>query len=154
MVANRDLTGPGGIGKTRFALEVGRNAADRFADGVVFVPLEALTARMVLCAIAARLGVQNSGTRPALDALVDELADRNLLLIVDTWSRSPRRAGRGGATRPLTRSVGAHDEPARGCGCWETGSSRSPRWRFPIPTTRTPSPHHRRSSRYRSALQP
>lgn len=105
------VTGPGGIGKSRFALEVARSAAGQFTDGVVFVPLETITdPGMVLGAIAARLGVRDSGTRPVLDALVDELADRNP--VPPTFGggqrrRLPRRCG-----TPCCRRAGAQPRRA------------------------------------------
>src|SRR3954454_10624648 len=67
------LTGAGGVGKTRLALEVVRAEARRFPDGVAFVPLENVpTAELVLPALADTLRLPQSGGRPALDRLTDE----------------------------------------------------------------------------------
>ncbi|MGK5113016.1 ATP-binding protein [Geodermatophilus sp. CPCC 205506] len=78
------VTGPGGVGKTRLALEVARAVAGRFADGVAFVPLEDVPGpELVLPALAAALRLPEAGTRPLLDRLVDELTGRQLLVVAD-----------------------------------------------------------------------
>lgn len=78
------LTGAGGCGKTRLALAVAARRGDRFRDGVCFVDLAALTEpHLVPDAVATALGVQlppAGGTRPALIA---QLGDQELLLVLD-----------------------------------------------------------------------
>ena len=70
------LTGPGGIGKTRMALELASRTAERYGDGARFVPLAAIDAAVrVVPAIAQALGV--------VDDLAEHLASRELLLVVD-----------------------------------------------------------------------
>jgi serine/threonine protein kinase/predicted ATPase/tetratricopeptide (TPR) repeat protein len=60
------LTGPGGIGKTRLAMELGRQVADRFAGGACFVQLEKVSeAGLVPSEVARALGVAQS---PGVDA--------------------------------------------------------------------------------------
>ncbi len=55
------LTGPGGSGKTRLALEVAAEIADRFADGAVFVDLAPISdPELVVPTIARALGVRTS----------------------------------------------------------------------------------------------
>ena len=78
------LTGPGGVGKTRLALEAGRRVASRFPDGVGFVPL-APSGPSLVATVAATLRLpQLSAERP--DASVAaELLDRNALLILDNF---------------------------------------------------------------------
>lgn len=78
------LTGPGGVGKTRLALEAARAAAAAFADGGVFVDLAPIRdPELVLPAIADRLGVRHTGNRPVADRLRVHLAERQLLLLLD-----------------------------------------------------------------------
>lgn len=80
------LTGPGGVGKTRLALEATAQSANAFADGVFFVPLQALTEEgLVLAEIASVLRVRESGTRPLIDDLCAALADKQALLCIDNW---------------------------------------------------------------------
>ena len=80
------LTGPGGVGKTRLALEFSAQAAADFADGVFFVPLQALTEPgQVLGEVANVLQVGESGSRPLSEDLTAALADRHALLCVDNW---------------------------------------------------------------------
>ena len=75
------LTGPGGIGKTRLALELARREAGRFADGPRFVPLGALDdPERVLPEFARALEVPDDDGPPALAGF---LADRELLLVAD-----------------------------------------------------------------------
>lgn len=77
------LVGPGGIGKSRLAIEV----ASRFAaDGkdVGFAALESLTnASAVLSAIARGIGVRDTGEMPLEDAVLAAIADRDYLLVID-----------------------------------------------------------------------
>jgi predicted ATPase len=76
------LVGPGGTGKTRLALEVARAADDR-ADGRWFVDLAPLaSAPAVAAAVADRLGLRDVGG-DVEDAVVDALAGRDALLVVD-----------------------------------------------------------------------
>ena len=80
------LTGPGGIGKTRLALQVAAAAADRYPDGVWFVPLEPLReAGLVAGTVARAVGLTDSGVRPTLDLLVEHLAPRACLLVLDNF---------------------------------------------------------------------
>jgi predicted ATPase/class 3 adenylate cyclase len=78
------LTGPGGTGKSRLALEHAWEAVERFTDGVVLVRLATVSdPELVPSAIAAALGIREPGSRPLLDAVGDHLAERELLLVVD-----------------------------------------------------------------------
>jgi excisionase family DNA binding protein len=77
------LTGPGGVGKTRLALEIAAVAAPAFRDGVAFVSLAPVRSpELVLPTIAQTLGVQ-AQERPAWEGLIETLADREVLLVLD-----------------------------------------------------------------------
>ncbi len=78
------LTGAGGTGKTRLALEVARGVAGEFADGARFVPLAAVAKpELVPAGIAEALGLQQNRGQSIEDALKAFLADRELLLVLD-----------------------------------------------------------------------
>jgi predicted ATPase len=78
------LTGPGGVGKTRLALQVAHEAAADFADGVAYVSLEPLRdPALVLPTIAGAFGLSEIGPRPLAERLVAHLRPRQLLLVLD-----------------------------------------------------------------------
>nr|NLI50841.1 LuxR family transcriptional regulator [Propionibacterium sp.] len=78
------LVGPGGIGKTRLSLELGRRVADSFADGVAFVALDSVREpEDVPWRAAAAIQASDQSTRPATEHVVRHLADKTMVLIVD-----------------------------------------------------------------------
>jgi predicted ATPase/DNA-binding SARP family transcriptional activator len=78
------LTGAGGTGKTRLALEAVRALAGELADGVWFVPLAAtVDAALVPSAIAGALGVQPAQGQSHADAVEHFVRERELLLVLD-----------------------------------------------------------------------
>ncbi|MCC6793034.1 MAG: AAA family ATPase [Thermomicrobiales bacterium] len=78
------LTGPGGVGKTRLALQVIDRLVGRFADGIRFVPLAPLTdPALVLATIAAELGLRESTGQPVSGLIAEHLRDREILLVLD-----------------------------------------------------------------------
>jgi predicted ATPase/DNA-binding CsgD family transcriptional regulator len=80
------LTGPGGVGKTRLAVEAARLVVPQFADGVVFVPLAAIAgAALVAPAIAQALGVREANQAALVDLLVWVLQEKRLLLLLDNF---------------------------------------------------------------------
>ncbi len=80
------LTGPGGVGKTRLALQVAADLAGDFAQGVFFVPLAALRdPALVLRTIATTLGVEPAGERPVAQSLASVLRDQQMLLVLDNF---------------------------------------------------------------------
>lgn len=81
------LVGPGGIGKSRLAIELARRAADRF-DRVTFVVLEHLReADDVLPSIARELGVRDAGGRALMERLAIARAGRRDLLVLDNFEQ-------------------------------------------------------------------
>lgn len=82
------LTGPGGVGKTRLALQVATEVLADFTDGAVFVPLAPVRdPALVLAAVANRLGVREQAKQSLAETLVEYLADRELLLILDNFEQ-------------------------------------------------------------------
>lgn len=80
------LTGPGGSGKTRLALQAAFELAARFDDGVYFVDLAPLRETgLVVPAIARAVGVQDQPGRSQLEALCDHLCRRRVLLVLDNF---------------------------------------------------------------------
>ena len=78
------LTGPGGVGKTRLALEVAGRAAGAWPDGVGFVDLAPIAdPELVPEAVAAALGLRETPGRPLLATLTDALRPKRLLLVLD-----------------------------------------------------------------------
>ena len=121
------LTGPGGAGKTRLALETGRALAPRFPDGVWFVPLASVTdpARIGLAVMEA-LRLTNPAGRDSIDVVADAVLDWSALLLLDNFEHVTEVAGwvgellaRAPAVRVLATSrvvlglTGEHDYPVR-----------------------------------------
>ena len=78
------LTGPGGSGKTRLAIEAAQRASADFPDGGAFVPLAAVSdAALILPAIAQLLDVLGGPGRSLQESLVMALQSRHLLLVLD-----------------------------------------------------------------------
>jgi predicted ATPase/class 3 adenylate cyclase len=82
------LTGPGGIGKTRLALQAAADLLDEFPDGTYFVQLATLTeAELFISAVAETLGVREIGEQPLDESLKDYLHERRLLLLLDNFEQ-------------------------------------------------------------------
>jgi predicted ATPase len=80
------LTGPGGTGKTRLAVQVAAELIGDFADGVFFAGLASLTVpQLVLSVVAGALGVRESSARNLLANLLEYLRERRLLLVLDNF---------------------------------------------------------------------
>ena len=83
------MTGPGGTGKTRLAVQVALETADQFADGVCFVALAPISdPRLVAATVAQTLGLQETpGTESMTAVLQNFLRDRHLLLLLDNFEQ-------------------------------------------------------------------
>lgn len=80
------LTGPGGIGKTRLALEVARVVGHSFEGGARFVSLATFgDPGLVLPAVATALGLPDRAGVSPIEAISGRLGDRSLLLVVDNF---------------------------------------------------------------------
>lgn len=82
------LTGPGGTGKTRLALEAARGLLDRFPQGVYFVDLAGIRdPALVVPTTAHTLDLREGSGQSPLEKLKDYLADREVLLLLDNFEQ-------------------------------------------------------------------
>ena len=80
------VTGPGGVGKTRLALQIASDVTDSFSDGVGFVSLAAITdPALVAPTVARAIEPTESGDRPPLQRLSGVLRSRRVLLVLDNY---------------------------------------------------------------------
>ena len=80
------LTGPGGIGKTRLALQTAAELVDRFADGVYLVALGPIAdPDLVTGTIAQTLGIRVLGSASLEENLKSYLAEKDILLVLDNF---------------------------------------------------------------------
>jgi predicted ATPase/DNA-binding CsgD family transcriptional regulator len=78
------LTGSGGIGKTRLAIEAAETLRTHFPGGVWLVELGALAdPALVVQVVATTLGIREAGVRPILELLLDALPSQPALLVLD-----------------------------------------------------------------------
>jgi predicted ATPase/class 3 adenylate cyclase len=79
------LTGPGGTGKTRLALQAAAEASDRFPDGTWFVPLAPLRdPSLVLSAVASALELSEQPGQDLRETLLAGLGEKQPLLVLDS----------------------------------------------------------------------
>jgi predicted ATPase/class 3 adenylate cyclase len=82
------LTGAGGSGKTRLAIEAAQETIDHFEDGVHFVDLASLgDPILVVPAITQSLGIHENPGQGAFETLVAVLEDSHMLLVLDSFER-------------------------------------------------------------------
>ena len=82
------LTGPGGTGKTRLALQSAADLIESFPDGAYFVDLSPIREpESIFTAIARTIGLSETGDRPLIDELRRQLKDQRKLLILDNFEQ-------------------------------------------------------------------
>jgi predicted ATPase/DNA-binding SARP family transcriptional activator len=113
------LTGSGGTGKTRIAIQAATESIDRFEHGVFFVDLSVLNdATQVLKAISAALNIPeiDGESRPLLEVLVDYLVDKEMLLVLDNFEHlltAAQQVAQIVTACPHTRVLVTSREPLR-----------------------------------------
>ena len=129
------ITGPGGVGKTRLALQAAADLLEDFPDGVWFVDLSALDdPTLVLSAIAAVLGVREEGSE-LTERLASVLGGKRLLLVLDNFERV------------IDAAQTVSDLLARAPGLKVLATSRTPlhaygEQEYPLPPLPLPDPAH------------
>ena len=82
------LTGPGGVGKTRLALQAAAELLGVFEHEVYFVNLAPISdADRVVTTIAQALDVREAGDQPLLRRVIDHVRDRGVLLLLDNFEQ-------------------------------------------------------------------
>ena len=82
------LVGPGGVGKTRLALEAAAYLVDDFQHGLFYVRLGLIRdPHLVIAAMARVLRLAQAGTEPLFETLKNYLRDREILLILDNFEQ-------------------------------------------------------------------
>jgi predicted ATPase/class 3 adenylate cyclase/tetratricopeptide (TPR) repeat protein len=111
------LTGPGGIGKTRLALQSAADVLDAFTSGVFWVPLASLRdPALVVAAVAQALAVREEPGEPLSETLARYLADKHLLLLLDNFEHlidAATAVSRVLAAAPKLRLLVTSREPLR-----------------------------------------
>jgi predicted ATPase/DNA-binding SARP family transcriptional activator len=121
------LTGPGGTGKTRLAIEVARTLEPELRDGAVFVSLAALSSpELVMPTVAEALEVQE-------EQVIDHLRERRLLLVLDNFEQLLAAAPFVGELLSAAPRL------------WVLATSRAPlrlaaEREYPVPPFETPNP--------------
>lgn len=78
------LTGVGGVGKTRLAIQAAAESVEDYPDGVFLVELAAIEdPSLVMRTVAESVGVNEQPTRPLLETMLDHFAERDLLVVLD-----------------------------------------------------------------------
>lgn len=78
------LTGPGGVGKTRLALQAAAGIVNQFSDGIFFVSLaQTQSVDLLLPTIAQTLGIQDAGTGSLIELIANFAQGKKLLLVLD-----------------------------------------------------------------------
>ncbi len=134
------LTGPGGAGKTRLALQVAAELVEQFSDGAFFVPLAAISdPELALPAIGQALSVSEA----AGQSLVAFLAPKRMLLVIDNVEQVIAAAPvigellrQGPGIRAIATSrealhIGAAWSPATAARCARPGDRAPPEGRSP-----------------------
>jgi predicted ATPase/class 3 adenylate cyclase len=129
------LTGPGGTGKTRLALQLAADVLPEYSDGVWLVELAPLAdPALVPAAIAQVLGVREAGARPLLERLGDYLRGKHLLLVLDNCEHLlpgvASTVAAAMAAAPGVTALATSRAPLRLAGEHE----------FPVPPLRLPDP--------------
>ncbi len=94
------LTGPGGTGKSRLALQAAADLFEEFEDGVIFVALATITdPALVPSTIAEPLGVKESADQSLMESLKNHLHHKHLLLILDNFEQVLEGAQVAGGAR-------------------------------------------------------
>jgi len=89
------LTGPGGVGKTRLALEAAQHGAKPLRDGAILVELgDLVDAQLIGQHVCDALGLAQGASRDPVELLARVLADRELLLVLDTCEHVLAEAAR------------------------------------------------------------
>jgi predicted ATPase len=87
------LTGPGGVGKTRLAVEVAGRSGKAFADGFAFVPLAPLRdVTLFPTVLTETLGIKEVAGEAPQETLMQHLRDRQMLLVLDNFEHLPTAA--------------------------------------------------------------
>lgn len=82
------LTGPGGVGKTRMAVQLAQEMEHRYPDGVFFVDLAPVLApELVLGRIAASVGLRDSSVQTVMDDIMAFLRGKLTLLLLDNFEQ-------------------------------------------------------------------
>ena len=129
------LTGPGGSGKTRLALQVAADCAELFADGVYFVALEPITSPDLFVPTVAQAVAMPDPGSASLQRLAEHLGSRTYLLVLDNFEQVDAAAPQVGdllALAPRTTVLATSRSPLRVYGERE----------YPVPPLELPDPRH------------
>jgi predicted ATPase/transcriptional regulator with XRE-family HTH domain len=82
------ITGLGGVGKTRAALDIGPRLAAAFPDGIFFVNLTSVRdSRLVMVSVARAIGIRDSGPDPIEQRVANRLRTLRALLVIDNFEQ-------------------------------------------------------------------
>jgi predicted ATPase/class 3 adenylate cyclase len=100
------LTGPGGTGKTRLAIQAASEVGESFEDGAVFVPLAPIAdSTLVVPTIGQTLGLPEDPGRPPIENLIDHLSRKQVLLVLDNFEQVVDAAPQVGELLTSTEAV-------------------------------------------------